>query len=541
MRYGSVCSGIEAATQAWHPLGWTPVFFSEVDKFPSAVLANHYGSNMPGEAPAANGVPNLGDMTKFEGWPDHAIDLLVGGTPCQDYSIAGLRLGLDGSRGQLTLVFVEILGRYRPGWFVWENVPGVLSSNGGKDFARFLGDLSGQKIDVPETGWQNAGIVAGIPDAYGLAWRVLDAQFTRTCLVPYAVPQRRRRVFVVGYLGDWRCASAVLFDGEGLQGNSPPRRQAGQGTAHDAAPSLVSSGRGVDRAGDTRGQDPIVAEVCGAITNSGGNAYPGQTLQDATVGQLLAFGGNNTSGTIDVTPSILAQNGSGYKQDFESETLVAHLSTPPLTQNHHADDASREGLLVAHTLKAHGFDASEDGTGRGTPLVPVAAPLTAGMAKSAARVPHEQGALVPVAFDCKAGGETALSIGDVPGALRGDGHGGGHAAIAIQERAVSENPDAGPDGAGVRTDGAAYTLEARSVPQSVATGWAVRRLMPVECERLQGFPDDFTKIPWRGKAADLCPDGPRYKALGNSMAVNVMHWLGERIEHVNRLIEEAAE
>ncbi|MBG6178341.1 DNA (cytosine-5)-methyltransferase 1 [Labrenzia sp. EL_208] len=498
MRYGSVCSGIEAATQAWHPLGWTPVFFSEVDKFPSAVLAHHYGSNMPGERLATNGVPNLGDMTKFEEWPDYAIDLLVGGTPCQDYSIAGLRLGLDGSRGQLTLVFVEILGRYRPCWFAWENVPGVLSSNEGKDFARFLGDLSGQQIDVPETGWQNAGIVAGIADAYGLAWRVLDAQFTRTCLVPWAVPQRRRRVFVVGYLGDWRRAAAVLFDGEGLQGNSPPRRKAGQGTAHDVAPSLVSSGRGVDRAGDTRGQDPIVS----------------------------------------VADPLLA---GGHSNNPLDENLVAHAA-PALTQNPHADNGDgREGLLVAHTLKAHGFDASEDGTGRGTPLIPVAAPLTAGMAKSAARVPHEQGALVPVAFDCKAGGETALSIGDVPGALRGDGHGGGHAAIAIQERAVSENPDAGPDGAGVRMDGAAYTLEARSVPQSVATGWAVRRLMPIECERLQGFPDDFTKIPWRGKAADQCPDGPRYKALGNSMAVNVMHWLGERIEHVNRLIKEAAE
>lgn len=371
MRYGSVCSGIEAATQAWHPLGWTPVFFSEVDKFPSAVLAHHYGSNMPGEAPAANGVPNLGDMTKFEGWPDHAIDLLVGGTPCQDYSIAGLRLGLDGSRGQLTLVFVEILGRYRPTWFAWENVPGVLSSNEGEDFARFLGDLSGQKIDVPETGWQNAGIVAGIPDAYGLAWRVLDAQFTRTCLVPRAVPQRRRRVFVVGYLGDWRCAAAVLFDGEGLQGNSPPRRQAGQGTA----------------------------------------------------------------GTLNAR----TQGGGGLGTDFE-------LGGGLVTSLDFASEREVSGTVSSKWAKGAGGPAGDE---------------------------------------CQ-------------------------------------------------------NLVAHVIQTTSPTDWAVRRLMPIECERLQGFSGDFTRIPWRGRAAELCPDGPRYKALGNSMAVNVMHWLGERIEHVNRLIMETA-
>ena len=141
MRYLSVCSGIEAATQAWHPLGWTPWAFSEIDPFPCAVLAHHYGSNLPGEALATNGVPNLGDMTKFKDWPDAAIDLLVGGTPCQDYSIAGKRAGMAGDRGALTLTFLEIAARYRPDWIVWENVPGVLSSNGGRDFATFLRDL----------------------------------------------------------------------------------------------------------------------------------------------------------------------------------------------------------------------------------------------------------------------------------------------------------------------------------------------------------------------------------------------------------------
>ncbi|MEO0955773.1 MAG: DNA cytosine methyltransferase [Pseudomonadota bacterium] len=526
MRYGSVCSGIEAATQAWHPLGWTPAFFSEIEPFPCAVLAHHYGSNLPGERLATNGVPNLGDMSEFRKWDDYAIDLLVGGTPCQDYSIAGQRLGMAGARGQLTLTFVEILGRYRPRWFTWENVPGVLSSNKGRDFARFLGDLTGQRIDVPGTGWQNSGIVSGIGDAYGLAWRVLDAQFTRTCLVPRAVPQRRRRVFVVGYLGDWRAAAAVLFDGESLHRNPPPRRQAGQG----AAPTI----------------------------------------------------------------SARTQGGGGLGTDFE---LDGGLVTSTLD----ASFARLQGVSGQDMNHGHSH------------LVPVASPLTAGMAKSAARVPHEQGALVPVAFSSKdygadaevnlsptlrAGGHsTSHQNAGVPPAIAfaensraelrltgGDGAvapqlsagggkpGQGTPAVAIQERAVSENPEAGPDGAGVRHDGAAYTLEARTVPQAVAfdlrgreggaqaegphdtanirasdggssrsyvaENWAVRRLTPMECERLQGFPDNFTRIEWRGKPVESCPDGPRYKALGNSMAVNVMHWLGERIDHVDKLINK---
>ena len=176
MRYGSVCSGVEAATVAWHPLGWEPQWFSEIEKFPSAVLQHHYPST-----------PNLGDMTEFKEWPDDPIDLLVGGTPCQSFSVAGLRKGLDDPRGNLMLTYLAIAERYQPRWLVWENVPGVLSSNGGRDFGTFLGAL-GQL-------------------GYGFAYRVLDAQY-------FGVAQRRRRVFLVGYLGDWRRAAAVLFERE---------------------------------------------------------------------------------------------------------------------------------------------------------------------------------------------------------------------------------------------------------------------------------------------------------------------------------------
>ena len=200
MKYLSVCSGIEAATVAWHPLGWTPHAFSEIEKFPSQVLARHYPD-----------VPNLGDMTKYQEWPDAAIDLLVGGTPCQSFSVAGLRKGLGDPRGNLMLTYGAIAGRYRPRWLVWENVPGVLSSNGGRDFGTFLGMLA-------ELG-------------YGFAYRVLDAQYIRVDGFARAVPQRRRRVFVVGYLGDWRRAAAVLFERESLCGNPAPRREAGEAIA----------------------------------------------------------------------------------------------------------------------------------------------------------------------------------------------------------------------------------------------------------------------------------------------------------------------
>ena len=179
MKYLSVCSGIEAATVAWRHMGWQPVGFSEIEKFPSQVLAHHYPD-----------VPNLGDMTNYKEWDIGSIDVLVGGTPCQSFSVAGLRKGLDDPRGNLALVYCGILDHFRPKWFVWENVPGVLSSAGGRDFGSFLGALA-------ELG-------------YGFAYRVLDGQW-------FGVAQRRRRVFVVGCLGDWRGAAAVLFESKSLR------------------------------------------------------------------------------------------------------------------------------------------------------------------------------------------------------------------------------------------------------------------------------------------------------------------------------------
>ncbi len=396
MRYLSVCSGIEAATCAWHQLGWTPAAFSEIESFPSKVLAHHYPD-----------VQNLGDMTRFQEWPDDlAPNVLVGGTPCQSFSVAGLRKGLSDPRGNLALTYLALADRYRPEWLVWENVPGVLSSNGGRDFGAFLGGL--------------------VELGYGYAYRVLDAQY-------FGVAQRRRRVFVVANARDWRRAAAVLFESESLRGDSAPRRE----TRKDVAPTISarpSGGGGLGTDFDLDGGliARPTADFIGCLNSAGGRAVPGNTVQDAVANQLIPM-----LARCDTT-------GEGKRQDWETCTII------PAT---------------AHTLRAEGFDASEDGTGRGTPLVP---------------------------------------------------------AIAVRTANTSSN------GWGVN-EHTAYTLDLTQ-GQAVATAMAVRRLTPVECERLQGFPDGYTDIQPRGKQT---PDGPRYKALGNSMAVPVMAWIGKRIAAVS--------
>jgi DNA (cytosine-5)-methyltransferase 1 len=371
VKYLSVCSGIEAATAAWHKLGWEPVAFSEIEKFPSAVLKHHYPN-----------VPNWGDMTKYKEWPDATIDVLVGGTPCQSFSVAGLRKGLADPRGNLMLTFGAIAGRYKPRWMVWENVPGVLSSNGGKDFGSFLGMLG-------ELG-------------YGFAYRVLDAQYL-------GVAQRRRRVFVVGYLGDWRPAAAVLFERESLSGHPAPSRKAGERIA-----PTVSQGAPFSRTGNER---------------------------------------------------------------VEAEAMV-------FTQSAHAD--YKEGV---GTLRSSGGDL-----GGGSESLLVAKPLGA------------------------KGGVGRMDLdNDTVGTLRRETH--GHEPIICMAT--------GQGGAEI-AENKTPTLNCNHEAPILATS-SVRRLTPRECERLQGFPDDYTLLP--GHTADE----PRYKALGNSMAVPVMAWIGERINLIEGL------
>jgi len=448
MKFGSVCSGIEAASVAWKPLGWKAQWLAEIEPFPCALLAHHYPDT-----------PNLGDMTKFNEWPlddKHAIDLLCGGTPCQSFSVAGLRKGLDDPRGNLMLTFGSIAAKYRPKWLVWENVPGVLSSNGGQDFGSFLGML-GQL-------------------GYGFAYRVLDAQY-------FGVAQRRRRVFVVGCLGDWRSAAAVLFERHSLQGHPAPSRQAGKGFAADVAPILTASGRGVERCGETRGQDPVVA---------------------------IAFGGGKTTGSIDVSTACNA--GGNQRMDFESETFMVH------------------------SLRGEGFDASEDGTGRGTPLVPVL-PFDTTQITSAANYSNPKAgdpchplaaqAHVPcIAFPERMSGTQCATTENLAPSM------GAANQTAVAFNMHKSGNEASSLGISQERTDCLRAFEKAPFAVQPAAGMQVRRLTPGECEALQGFPQGYTNIPRRGKPA---ADGPRYKALGNSWAVPNVRWIGRRIDLVNAL------
>lgn len=381
--YGTVCSGIEAPSVAWAPLGWRAAWFSEIAPFPSAVLAARFPH-----------VPNLGDMTALADRSDlEPIDLLMGGTPCQDFSVAGLRAGLAGARSGLALEFFRIAARTRPRWVVWENVPGVLSSGGGRDFGAILGALA-------ELG-------------YGWAYRILDAQH-------FGVPQRRRRVFVVGYSGDWRRAAAVLFERHSLSWDPPPRRSKG-------------------------------ARVAGTL----GGRSPGAGWR---------------VGADEATRALRGKSNLSHREDMDT--------------------------LVAHSLRGTGFDASEDGTGRGTPLVPVAFHMIQD----------------PIS------GEASPALG-----RKSMGMG---VAVANLAQITS-----GCNRATVRPGDPCPPLDATGAA-ALVTPMAVRRLLPVECERLMGLPDDYTLIDYHGKPASA---GPRYEALGNAIAVPVIAWIGRRIAAVEAL------
>lgn len=438
MRYGSVCSGIEAATVAWHPLGWRPAWFAEIEPFPSAVLAHHYPT-----------IPNLGDMTRIARdvllGQVEAPGALVGGTPCQAFSVAGLRAGLEDERGQLVISYVRLADaidhvRQRagqpPAVIVWENVPGVLSSRDNA-FGCFLGALAGEDGELQPAGprWSDAGCVYGPQRT--IAWRVFDAQY-------FGLAQRRRRVFLVASARTGLDPAAVLFESDSLRRDTPPRRITAQDIAGAFARSVALRGR------DGGGTAELGDDVGGTLrASSGGGDKPyvlvGGPEMNRSHSHLapMAFGGNNQSGPIEVATARNACGSGSGRLDFETETFIVN---PVCVTGD-----------ITHTLKAEGFDASEDGTGRGQPIV---------------------------AFH---GAQDPDSSGDVTHPV---GRNQGRETCAL-------------------------------------IGRHVRRLTPRECERLQGFPDHYTLTPYRGKPA---ADGPRYKAIGNGMAVPVMRWIGRRLD-----------
>lgn len=445
--YGSVCSGIEAATQAWHPLGMKAAWFAEIEPFPSAVLAHHYPD-----------VPNHGDMTKLSALvlagKIPAPDVLVGGTPCQAFSVAGMREGLTDPRGALTIKYVELAdavdyvraGQRKPASvIVWENVPGVLSDKGNA-FGCFLGALAGEDCELQPPGkkWQDAGCVYGPKRT--IAWRVLDAQY-------FGLAQRRRRVFVVASARDGFDPSAILFESNSLRRDNPPSRKATQNPTGTLAGGARKSG------GYSTDDIPLTV---GTLTSHAFSGGAGGRPEGATAGHFV----------VDVAPTLRAggnQTGGdrppGTDVDTSDSLIVVHGTQDPCVS-----------IDQAHTL------GRNNGQENALYCREVAQTITSNYGK---QLDNTNSALGP------------NIVAELSPTLRSG------------NMRNNSNP----------------TTEV----SMLVGGSAVRRLTPVECERLQGMADDYTLIPWRGKPASECPDGPRYKAIGNSKAVTVVRWIGRRL------------
>lgn len=508
LRYLSVCSGIEVAALAWVPLGWQPVLVSEIEAFPREVLRIRHGAFDARFTRPADSLALWGDFTALRmrhlrrlGIDPADIDVLVGGTPCQGFSVAGLRGSLSDPRGGLSLAFLRLAHAIqsararagKPGLIVvWENVPGVLNTPDnalGCFLAALVGADDALRSPLQRGRWPSAGMVSG-PRARA-AWRVLDAQH-------FGLAQRRERVFAIGSLGDGPDPAEVLFEPEGLRWDSAPSREA----AEDVAPTLAGGARSsggystddvpltigtLDTAGDRGGtlQNAISGRLLAGTIIANGDRTRGAGMNpetlvahplrarhnashrlDSDTYVPVAFGGNRQSGPVDVATALQAHSGLHGRLDFATETfVVTPFDTTQITNPQNRSNPQPGG--VCHPLSAQAHPPA-------------------------------------IAFDCKAGGETGFAIGDVAGALRGEGHGGGHAAVAVTA--------------------------------------GVRRLMPTECEALQGVPRNFTRIPWRGQPEELCPDGPRYRVLGNAYPKPVLAWLGRRIGRaVTTTALEAAE
>ena len=442
MRYLSLFSGIEAASVAWQPLGWKCVGVAEIEPFPCAVLAHHYP-----------GVPNLGNVSNITEEQIAAlgrIDLIVGGFPCQDLSIAGKRKGLRNEDGSLTRsgLFFDAMGlvrvaRARCGlrWLLVENVPGLYSSNGGRDFAALVGEIVGCGFDAPLDGWRNSGVAVG-PRGQ-VEWATLDAQF-------FGLAQRRQRVFALGDFGDWRSRSPILPEPASLRGHPAPRREAGKGVA---APLTAGSPGGSGYRNDPDTSENLIARTLTA-NRAGGSG--------------------------------------GQRYDSETETLLA----------------------VGVTI--HGTDPTVQKVASYDELAQCLRARTPGNIDNSSTTVVQQ----PLAFDTTQCTSPANRSNPKPGDPCHPLAAEAHAPTVAMNFQLSQS--------GVRVNDTVGTLDANygSRRHNGVLASAVRRLTPVECCRLQGFPDDYLDIQFRGKPA---ADGPRYRALGNSFAVPVVRWIGQRI------------
>ena len=447
LKYLSLFSGIEAASVAWEDLGLECVGVSEIDLLPCVILKHRYPN-----------VPNLGDITKISKERINAlkekhghIDIVVGGSPCQAFSIAGKRLGLKDPRGNLMFEYCRVVRAVHPKYFIWENVPGALSSNKGRDFSALIGEM----VDI----------------GYSLCWRVLDAQH-------FGVPQRRRRVFLVGCLGENNSAFDILFEREGSTRDLKSSHKEGQNT-----PTKTEDGIGEHGGGD-----------------------------------LVTFLESNqvhaTSGDVQVCSTLTASMGLG---------------------GGHVPMIVDDGLLMLKNNRSDG-DCDENAT--------VSYTLTASMGLGGGHVPM---IVDDVVYHSNHRSTPPKEHEKCPTLLAWMGTGGGNVPFVLEHQSYNitfndangrrkDRPNGGcyinetPVSNAITTGGVGDTriLESTTtltVP-SVSTKTRVRQLTPLECERLQGFPDNWTQIPYNGKKAEDTPKSKRYKALGNSMAVPVMRFIG---------------
>lgn len=475
MKYISVFSGIEAATVAWKPLGWEAIAFSEIEPFPCQVLKHHYPD-----------VPNLGDISKVD-WRQFlgAVDLVVGGSPCQSFSVAGSRTGLDGASG-LVREYFRLLSECKPRWFLWENVPGVISSNDGLDWIFILRE------------WHKLG--------YNVSFRVLDAQYA-------GVPQRRRRIFAVGYLGDWRPPAKVLFESYSLQRHPAPSREKRKN--HTEGSEVCSykaggfgewnEGIGTCRA-SRQGDEMLVAKTLMAKNGYRLNALDENLLVAKC---LTSKNQRNDMETETLVYSIAGNtidrqiqnggNGSGFQQDI-SYTLNT-------VDRHAVAECYPIDLRSLGKTKKEDLPVGEEGS----PAYTLTKSFTHGVAFCSDVSPTISASGPPFSRPGNDYVETEALVCQCPPLMLKDCEGkpGGGKGLLIGEDK-------------------SFTLSCNQ-DQSMFHHAAVRRLTPLEAERLQGFPDGYTNIPFKGKPA---PDGARYKALGNSMAVPCMAWIGKRIQAV---------
>jgi len=493
MKYLSICSGIEACTVAWDPLGWKAQGFAEIEDFRAEVLKYHYPE-----------VKNYGDFTKIkkEDIGEHT-DVLVGGTPCATFSIAGLRKGLDEDRGNLALEFIKLVKRINPTWVIWENVFGVLSSNKGEDFATFLGALA-------ELG-------------YGFAYRVLDTQYVRTQRYPRAIPQRRRRVFVVGHIRDWRYPAEVLFDEEEMSKDFRPSRRKKKRSTKEFRDSI-----------ERESLEPYIIRQ--SHTKSNGKPYKNDgssfTLTASDKFAVTVFETNTPDKTArlqkeEISPTLTAMTGGNRqpcvlveykgvkKESNEGLIHVADEIKEVTVRKHNVNVVGLQNLL--REKKDHLLLTTKDiADALDTPKTKVEHWFRTdkSFAIPSTEIWQELKELLEIDTDYFDKSITEFEVKE---------------GVFESAKRIYDSKDSYPTIT-------ASNLLPKILHEDVKT--ELRQLTNIEAERLQGFPDNYTQIPYKGKPAEDCPTSRRYEAVGRSMSINVMEWLGTRIEKVHKKYEK---